>query len=79
MTTPDAVEVDARGLACPLPVIRLAAAVDAAADGALVRLLADDPAARVDVPVWCRMKRHRLVSVSDEDAVAVFVVEKRRT
>jgi tRNA 2-thiouridine synthesizing protein A len=45
----------------------------------LVRLLADDPAARVDVPVWCRMKRHRLVSVSDEDAVAVFVVEKRRT
>lgn len=79
MTAPDPIEIDARGLACPLPVIRLATAVDAAPEGAVVRLLADDPAARVDVPVWCRMKRHRLVTVDHEGPAAVFVVEKRTT
>lgn len=52
--------VDASGLACPMPVIELAKAVERIPVGGRVRLLATDPAARVDVPVWCRMQRHRL-------------------
>lgn len=59
--------VDARGLRCPQPVIELAAAVGDAAPDDLVDLLADDPAARVDVPVWCRMRRHRLVALEEDD------------
>lgn len=70
------VEVDARGLACPMPVIELAAAVRDHALGGRVRLQADDPAARVDVPVWCRMQRQRLVSRSEDDGVWTFLVEK---
>ncbi len=46
--------VDCMGLYCPLPVLRLAAAVAEVAVGERVELLADDPAAKVDVPVWCR-------------------------
>lgn len=61
----DVVEVDATGLSCPLPVIELAKAVDAAPVGTVVRLLATDPAARVDVPVWCRMQRHELLARRD--------------
>jgi tRNA 2-thiouridine synthesizing protein A len=78
---PDAaydVEVDARGLACPMPVIELARAVDAQAVGAVVRLLATDPAAKVDVPVWCRMQRQQLRSADETDDGWVFLVEKRR-
>lgn len=70
--------VDARGLRCPQPVIDLAAGVAAAAPDDLVDLLADDPAARVDVPVWCRMRRHRLVSL-DEDADGVLHFRVQRT
>jgi tRNA 2-thiouridine synthesizing protein A len=72
------VEVDALGLPCPMPVIRLAEAVEQIADGDAVRLLADDPAARVDVPVWCRMRRQHLAEVVALDGGAsAFVVVKR--
>lgn len=71
-------EVDARGLACPMPVIELSRAVDAQPVGAVVRLLATDPAAKVDVPVWCRMQRQHLAEASVADDVWTFLVEKRR-
>lgn len=69
--------VDARGLACPRPVIDLAAAVDEVAVGELVELWADDPTARVDVPVWCRMRRQRLRSLDEVDGALRFRVERR--
>ena len=73
-----AVEVDATGLACPLPVIELARAIDGVAVGEIVRLLATDPAARVDVPVWCRMQRQRLSAHNEVDGTWEFLVERVR-
>lgn len=57
----DAVVVDARGLRCPLPVIRLAAAARDLPAGTLVTVLSTDPAARHDVPAWARMRGHATV------------------
>lgn len=74
----DHVLVDARGLACPMPVIELAAAVDELARGERVELWADDPASRVDVPVWCRMRGQRLLDVQEVDGALRFLVERRR-
>jgi tRNA 2-thiouridine synthesizing protein A len=76
VTTDSPVAVlDCTGLRCPLPVIRLAQAVREQSPGALVRLLADDPAALADVPAWCRMRDHQLVSVDrGADGVATFDV-----
>ncbi|MEL7974699.1 sulfurtransferase TusA family protein [Isoptericola sp. F-RaC21] len=54
--------VDARGLRCPLPVIRLAAAARDLPAGTLVTVLSTDPAARHDVPAWARMRGHATVS-----------------
>ena len=42
--------MDARGHRCPVPTLRLRRALEEAAPGGLVRLLADDPLARIDVP-----------------------------
>jgi tRNA 2-thiouridine synthesizing protein A len=58
------IEVDARGLRCPLPVIRLAQAAQNAPPDTVVVVLADDPAARYDVPAWCRMRHHELREVT---------------
>ena len=59
------IEVDARGLSCPLPVIRLAeAARDAPANTRIV-VLATDPAARHDIPAWCRMRNHELHEMTE--------------
>lgn len=57
--------VDCLGLACPIPVVRLARAVASVEVGVVVELLADDPGARVDIPVWCRLKDQQLVAQHD--------------
>lgn len=50
-----ALEIDALGKLCPLPVIELGQRIGSVPIGAVVRVLADDPAARLDIPAWCRM------------------------
>jgi tRNA 2-thiouridine synthesizing protein A len=61
----DPIEVDARGLRCPLPVIRLAEAARDAPAGTVIVTLASDPAARHDIPAWCRMREHDLLEMTE--------------
>ena len=65
MTLPVAAVIDCLGLACPIPVVRLARAVGDAEVGQVVELLADDPGAKVDIPVWCRLKDQELLGRDD--------------
>ena len=65
------VVVDARGLRCPLPVIRLAAAARDLPAGALLVVLTTDPAADHDVPAWSRMRGHTWVGGADDDEPGV--------
>ena len=69
-------QLDCLGKACPVPVIELAKAVAAMAVDDVVTVLADDPGAKVDIPVWCRMKHQELVDVSDEGSILRFTVRK---
>jgi tRNA 2-thiouridine synthesizing protein A len=46
-------EIDARGLKCPLPVLRLEKALDGLPDGARLIVRADDPVAKIDIPLYC--------------------------
>lgn len=64
MTTATVV-LDTLGTACPIPVIRLAKAVQDALPGTVIEVLADDEGAKVDIPVWCRMKRHEFLGRED--------------
>jgi len=73
-TDPQPIEVDARGLRCPLPVIRLAEAAREAPAGTLITVLASDPAARHDIPAWCRMRGQELSSITPESEYLRFVV-----
>jgi tRNA 2-thiouridine synthesizing protein A len=59
------IEVDARGMRCPLPVIRLAEAARDAPSGTRIIVLASDPAARHDIPAWCRMRGHELREMTE--------------
>jgi TusA-related sulfurtransferase len=53
--------VDARGLACPMPIIRLAQAALEAGPGASVTVWWTDSAARADIAAWARMRGHAVV------------------
>ncbi|GAB2755078.1 sulfurtransferase TusA family protein [Nocardioides pakistanensis] len=66
MSGPEVVdlELDCRGLRCPLPVIRLSQRIGEVAVGETVGVVAEDPAARSDVPAWCRMRRQEYLGES---------------
>jgi len=71
-----AVTLDCRGRRCPYPVIALARALPTVPAGALLRVLADDPAAAVDIPAWCRMRGQDLVAVSTVDGCSGYDVRR---
>jgi tRNA 2-thiouridine synthesizing protein A len=75
METPIAT-VDARGHRCPVPTLRLRKALEQIGPGELVRLLADDPMARIDVPHFAAAGGHQVVAVEDQDAAMAFTVRK---
>lgn len=60
VTVPD-VSVEARGVLCPVPIIRLARAASSLPVGSVIELRTDDPAAVHDVPAWCRLRGHALL------------------
>ncbi len=53
--------VDARGLLCPLPVIRLQDAVKNLPPGTEVELIGTDPGIMQDIPAWCRINGHLIL------------------
>lgn len=50
--------LDARGMRCPLPIIKMARLASTLKPGDSIRIVATDPAAEYDVPAWARLKEH---------------------
>ncbi len=69
-------EIDARGHRCPVPTLRLRKALEAAAPGAVVRLLADDPMAKIDVPHFAAQAGHVVLDTQPLDRGWAFLVRK---
>lgn len=59
-------DLDALGLLCPLPVLKARKRLMALEVGQVLRIQADDPAAQVDVPHFCKEQGHELVDARDE-------------
>jgi tRNA 2-thiouridine synthesizing protein A len=72
----DEAELDARGLSCPLPVLKARKRLLAMAPGDRLRVLATDPKAPGDFRLWCEESSHRLVEERVEGPVFVLVVER---
>ncbi len=68
--------VDALGKRCPLPVIELAKIIGEVPVGGTVRVLADDEAARLDIPAWCEMRGQEYVGEEPARAGAAYVVRR---
>ncbi len=77
-TTAD-LELDCRGMRCPLPVIRLANAIGDVTVGQVVAVAAEDVAARSDVPAWCRMRGQEYVGEEEApDGTPRYLVRRLR-
>ena len=68
--------IDATGLLCPLPVLKLRKRLVPLAPGQCLRLMADDPAAVIDVPHFCAEAGHELLSVTEEAGAQVYLLRK---
>jgi TusA-related sulfurtransferase len=68
--------LDVRGKRCPLPVIELARHIGDVEVGETLTVLADDPAAASDIPAWCRMRGHELVTASEGPEGTSYVVRR---
>lgn len=69
--------MDAVGLFCPLPVVKLKIEMEKAGLHQVVELLADDSGVREDLPAWCRETGNRLLSIKkNEEDIFVVYVEK---
>jgi tRNA 2-thiouridine synthesizing protein A len=62
--------LDARGLLCPLPVIRTQDRVRTLTPGARLEILATDPGVLADLPAWCRVHGHTLLAADTLPAAA---------
>ncbi len=75
MTAPNAT-VDARGLSCPMPIVKTAQQIRTLTSGALVEVLATDPGSLKDFTAWTRTTGNALVEQTQADGVYRFLIRK---
>lgn len=68
-------ELDARRLFCPMPVIRTQDKVNTLNEGDLLEVTCTDPGVKNDIPAWCRINGHEVISI-DEDHGEIKVTVK---
>lgn len=66
--------LDARGLKCPLPVLKLEKRLAELARGATLEVLATDPIARIDIPLYCAQRNHACSLQSEGDVLRFTIV-----
>lgn len=69
--------VDARGLSCPMPIVKTAQAVKGLPAGAVIEVLATDAGAAKDMAAWCRTTGNELLELTTEGATLRFVIRKK--
>jgi tRNA 2-thiouridine synthesizing protein A len=70
-------ELDARKLSCPLPILRTKKSLSQMAGGQVLKVLATDPESPKDFVVFCRQTGNELLSSIEENGEFVFLIRRR--
>jgi tRNA 2-thiouridine synthesizing protein A len=73
----EAAFLDARGLKCPMPIVKTAMQIKTLNSGELLEVLATDPGAVADFAAWSRSTGNELVTSSIQDGVYRFVLRRK--
>lgn len=68
--------MDATGLLCPLPILKARKRLKSLPAGGVLELLADDPAAIVDVPHYCVESGHELLKATERGGIQTYLIQK---
>jgi tRNA 2-thiouridine synthesizing protein A len=69
-------KLDARGLNCPLPVLRTRKALNQLASGAILEVISSDPGSVKDMASFCDQTGNRLLSSAEAENSYIFMIEK---
>lgn len=69
-------ELDTRGLNCPLPILKMRKAMNAAKRGHVVRMISSDPGSLKDMESFCRQTGFDLLSSEQSDGEFIYMVRK---
>lgn len=69
-------KLDARGLNCPLPILRTRKAINQMSSGEILEVTATDPGSIKDMASFCDQTGNRLVASNEADNAFVFLIEK---
>jgi TusA-related sulfurtransferase len=72
----EATTVDARGLVCPMPIVRTAKAMKGLAPGEVLKVIATDRGSVADIPAWAGSTGNELLEWHEEDGAFVFLLRK---
>jgi len=79
MTTTEVTRsIDARGMACPGPLMTLIGAIREGQVGDVIEVLSSDEGSKSDIPAWVTKAQHELLEVVEEGGYARFVIRKAR-
>ena len=70
--------IDARGMACPGPLMNLIGAIRQGEVGQVFDVLSSDEGSKTDIPAWVTKAKHELVEVRQDEGYSHFVVRKAR-
>jgi tRNA 2-thiouridine synthesizing protein A len=71
-------QLDATGLLCPLPVIRTQDRVATLRQGDVLSVHCTDPGALLDIPAWCRIHGHELLSTQENEEEVLICIRVRK-
>lgn len=68
--------LNAKGLACPMPIVRTKKAMDELTSGQVLEIHATDKGAKNDLAAWAKAGGHELVDHTEENGVLIFRIQK---
>lgn len=68
--------LDAKGLACPMPIVRTKKSIDTINSGEVLEVLVTDKGALSDIPAWAKSGGHSIIDQKEEDGVTFFYIKK---
>lgn len=68
--------LDAKGLACPMPIVKTKKAIDAIKSGEVLEVVVTDKGALNDIPAWAKAGGHTVLEQKTEEDVLYFYIQK---
>jgi tRNA 2-thiouridine synthesizing protein A len=68
--------LDAKGLMCPMPIVKLSKKIKEMPVGKVLELISDDVGSKEDVPAWCKRTGNQLVEMKEEGGAFYYYIKK---